>query len=714
MCTRLHFVFSSLVVTLLLLVACNSVAPAANLTPAVAPTATPVDSAAMTPTTGMTSTESVTATASPTTAQSTTVVHIDAGLVEGTVADEILSFKGIPYAAPPVGDLRWRAPQPVTPWTDIRDATAFGHDCMQLVRDVEPIQTTPSEDCLFINVWRPATPAPAANLPVMVWVHGGGYVGGGTSIPYYDGSAFARQGIAVVSFNYRLGRFGFFAHPALLAAQEGPVGNFGYMDQIAALQWVQTNIGAFGGDPQQVTLVGESAGGASVLTLLTSPLTKGLFQRVMIMSGGGREALISRPMTGGGAQHPSADQIDAGFAASLGITGVGPEALAALRALPPAAVVGDLDLENVLKAALLGTQIYPGTGMVDGAIVTAPPQVVFCSGAAANVPMIIGTTAADLPLIFPPSKLDPFAYFGADAEAARTAYNAPATLDQNSLTLLLLSIGADMTMHEPARFVAKAMTAAGNPVWLYRFTYTAEATRPAAKVQSHAGELPFLFDTLAAKYGDKVTDKDRQVAHAFNTYVGNFVKSGDPNGADLPAWPKFDPAQVDLLNFTLDDGPVFGPDPRPSVALVERAADGAASTEQSTPVQETTPMTTTSRANGNSNELIGIVWQWQQTQMNDDTNTAPDDPAKYTLTFLPDGNFQVQADCNRGRGSYTVDGNQVTIGPGALTRKACPPGTLDTIFLKHLNEAAAYRLAQGNLVLELKQHTGTMTFAPTQ
>lgn len=593
MCTRLYFAVSSLLVILLLLVACNGTAPVANLSPTVAPVDTPVASAAVTTTAGLTSTASVTATANPPAAQSTTVVEIEAGLVEGAVADEILSFKGIPYAAPPVGDQRWRAPQPVTPWTGVRAATAFGHDCMQVVKKaIEPIQTTPSEDCLFVNVWRPASLTTTTSLPVMVWVHGGGYVGGGTSIPYYDGSAFARQGMVVVSFNYRLGRFGFFAHPALLAAQEGPVGNFGYMDQIAALQWVQTNIRAFGGDPQQVTLVGESAGGASVLTLLTSPAARGLFQRVMIMSGGGREALISRPMTGGSAEQPSADQIDASFAASLGITGDGPEALSALRALSPEVVVGDLDLERVLQAALLGTQIYPGTGMVDGVIVTAPPQTVFRNSGAANVPLIIGTTAADLPLIFPPSKLDPFAYFGADAEAARAAYNVPATLDQNSLTLLLLSIGADMTMHEPARFAAKAMTATGNPVWLYRFTYTAEVTRPAAKAQSHAGELPFLFDTLAAKYGDKATDSDRQMAHAFNTYVSNFVKSGDPNGANLPAWPPFAPTQFDLLNFTLDDGPVFGPDPRPGVALVERAADKAAATATAA-VQETAPMTAT-------------------------------------------------------------------------------------------------------------------------
>jgi para-nitrobenzyl esterase len=436
-------------------------------------------------------------------------IQIDAGLVEGVVGGDVQAFKGIPYAAPPVGELRWREPQPVASWSEVRQATTYGNDCMQLVTKDEPIQTTPSEDCLYVNIWRPANTEPDAKLPVMVWIHGGGYVGGGSSIPWYDGSAFARQGIVVVSFNYRLGRFGFFIHPALVAAQEGAVGNFGYMDQITALKWVQTNIGAFGGDPQQVTLVGESAGGASVLHLLTSPLTTGLFQQVMILSGGGRRALVSRQMSEGTAEHPSADQIDANFAKSVGIEGDGPEALTALRALPTDVLVGDLSLPKLLNEALVGSQIYSGTPMVDGVIVTAEPGEILSSGGAANVSLIIGTTALDLPLYFPPSKLDPFAYFGADGEAARAAYNAPATLDQNSLMLLLLSIGADMTMHEPARFVARQMTAAGNPAWLYRFTYTAESTRPASNAQAHAGELPFLFNMLAAKYGEQVTDKDQ-------------------------------------------------------------------------------------------------------------------------------------------------------------------------------------------------------------
>lgn len=513
-------------------------------------------------------------------------VRTEGGIVEAFPLEDVISFKGIPYAAPPVGDLRWRATQPVVPWEGVRRAFAFGHDCMQVVAEFEPLQTTPSENCLFVNVWRPAEIPEGTKLPVMVWTHGGGWVGGGSSIPFYDGSEFARQGIVVVSFNYRLGRFGFFAHPALLAANadNGLLGNYGYMDQIAALKWVQNNIAEFGGDPSQVTLVGESAGGGSVLAMLTSPLTEGLFQRVMVMSGGGRNALVGRPMTGGTRQDPSADMSDSRWADSLGIRGEGTDALTKLRALPASEVAGDLTLNKVLDAALdcvkqellLNNQCepaYQGTHMFDGVIVTGEPGDLLASGSAANVPMIIGTTAADLPEFFT-SPRDPFAFFGADAEAAKTAYNAPAELNLQSRLALLLSIASDRTMHAAARYAAQQITAHGSPAWLYRFTYTAESTRPDSVAQAHAGELPFMFNTIASKYGGAITANDRATAEAFNTYVGNFVKTANPNGGGLPNWPAFEPGQYDVMNFTLTDGPVYGPDPRAAgIQLVEKAED---------------------------------------------------------------------------------------------------------------------------------------------
>jgi para-nitrobenzyl esterase len=531
----------------------------------------------------------------PTSTAPTAPIEIGAGTLVGGSAGGVDAFKGIPYAAPPVGDLRWRAPQRVEPWTGVHQTTAFAHDCMQPEGDVEPIQTTPSEDCLHLNVWRPADAPADAKLPVLFWIHGGGFVGGGTSIPFYDGSAFARQGLVVVSPNYRLGRLGFFAHPALLNSKEGPVGNFGYMDQIAALKWVQDNVAAFGGDPNKVTIIGESAGGASVLAMLTSPVTEGLFHQVMIMSGGGRKPLVGGQMTGGTA---SASSVDAKFAQSLGIDGDDAAALAALRALPAEDLVKGYDLSAVFGVALscVGAQLkdpqnydpnckppLAGTQMIDGQIVTGTPEDVIKSGAARYLPTIAGTTAADLPEYFPPDPSNPYAYFGDDAGAARAHYRLPFIASavlllkgQSQLRdlLPLASIGSDMTMHEPARFVAREMAAKGQPSWLYRFTYTAESTRPESTKQSHAGELPFMFDMLEAKYGDKVTDNDRAMARRFNTYVANFVKTGNPNGDGLPEWPKFDPTQYNLLDFSLEDGPKYGPDPRADgVRLVERAAD---------------------------------------------------------------------------------------------------------------------------------------------
>lgn len=465
--------------------------------------------------------------------------RIDAGLLEGSVSDGVLSFQGVPFAAPPVGELRWRPPQPVAPWTGMRKAAGHGHDCMQ------------AEDCLVLNVWRPAAGGPDDRLPVLVWIHGGG----GSASAILSGGPLARLRLVIVTFNYRLGRLGFFAHPALLAAREGPAGNFGFLDQIAALRWVQANIGAFGGDPGRVTLAGESAGGASVLHLLTSPAARGLFHRAMVLSGGGRKALAARPMA-------AAARSDAAFAESLGIRGRGPAALAALRALPAGTFVGAAFVDGRSLPAMLRP-------MIDGTTVTASPEEILRRGAQARLPVIAGTTAQDLSLDFPP-RTDPFSYFKAYAGKAKVLFNP----EGKPVSLALHGIAADMTMHEPARFVARSVTAAGSPAWLYRFTYVAQAVPERWNGAAHAQELPYLFNTLDARYGANVTGKDRQAARELGGYLANFVRTGDPNGAGLPRWPRFDARRFDLMDFTLDDGPVFGSDPRAArIALVERIAD---------------------------------------------------------------------------------------------------------------------------------------------
>ena len=271
------------------------------------------------------------------------VVRVESGELQGVVDDGVVSYKGVPFAAPPVGDLRWRPPQPAAPWKGVRQAAEFGADCMQgrfgpPPAPGAPAARVPSEDCLFLNVWRPASAAPAAKLPVMVWIYGGGFMGGSGSSPNTSGTQFAKQGVILVAANYRVGRFGFFAFPAL--SRERPdetKGNYAYMDQIAALQWVKRNIAAFGGDPNNVTIFGFSAGGVSVHSLMASPMARGLFHKAIVESGGSRDSVLTaRPMRVDGVDpnYPvSAETIGINFARSMGIEGTDQAALAKLRAL---------------------------------------------------------------------------------------------------------------------------------------------------------------------------------------------------------------------------------------------------------------------------------------------------------------------------------------------------------------------------------------------
>jgi para-nitrobenzyl esterase len=290
--------------------------------------------------------------------QTTALVRVDTGQLQGVVEDSVVSYKGIPFAAPPVGELRWRPPQPLKPWTGVRQAAEFGANCMQ--GRFGPQQTTatnappaPSEDCLFLNIWRPASAAAGARLPVMVWIHGGGFVGGSGSSPGTSGVQFAKQGVVLVSINYRLGRFGFFAFPALGRDRpEETKGNYAYMDQIAALEWIKRNIAAFGGDPNNVTIFGFSAGGVSVHSLLASPMARGLFHKAIAQSGGSRDSVLTaRPMREDGVDpnYPvSAETIGMEFARSMGIEGTDDAALVKLRSLRS---------EEVLR----GAPAQPGT-----------------------------------------------------------------------------------------------------------------------------------------------------------------------------------------------------------------------------------------------------------------------------------------------------------------------------------------------------------------
>ena len=435
------------------------------------------------------------------------VVTVDSGKLRGSESGGVLSWKGIPFAAPPVGPNRWRAPQPLATWQGIRDATQYGHDCMQLPfpSDAAPLGTAPAEDCLYANVWRPARAA--KKLPVIFWIYGGGFVNGGASPPTYSGANLAKQGVLVFSANYRVGRFGTFAHPQLTKenADQGKLGNYGYMDQLAALNWVHDNISAFGGDPNNVTLIGESAGGMSVHTLVTSPLGRGLFHKAVVMSGGNG---IAR----GGADLAAVEKVGLEFAAAKGIAADDPAALAKLRALSAEEVTSGLNLTALFAPA--GPRTFAGP-FADGKI-AVDAGAAYRTGRFAKVPMMIGATSADM--------------------GGKTGF-----------------------MVAGARSASAAIADHGVPVYAYRFSYVAESIgKPGAQ---HATDIPFFFDTQAIKYAEKTTARDNAMGKTISAYLVNFARTGNPNGAGLTQWSRYSRAEDQIVDFAESGKAVAQKDP---------------------------------------------------------------------------------------------------------------------------------------------------------
>jgi para-nitrobenzyl esterase len=477
-------------------------------------------------------------------------VHIDGGQIRGTATEEVASFKGIPFAQPPVGALRWRPPQPPSAWTGTRAAVNYGPDCMQVPfpGDAAPLGVTPAEDCLYLNVWT-AAKFKGRKLPVMVWIYGGGFVNGGSSPPEYDGSAFARDGVVLVSFNYRLGSFGFFAHPALTAEQAGgPLGNYGYMDQIAALKWVQRNVAGFGGDPKNVTVFGESAGGISVNALLTSPLASGLFQKAMIESGAGRPGLLPAHKLSGTAD--SAQGKGLALAQSFGIEGSDAGALAKLRAIPAAKLLGNLNM------ATMGTNpTYVGGPIEDGVLNVGSPTVLYAAGKAQRVPVVVGANSMDMGFMQAHTLDELFAQFGDDNARARASY---APNPSTPVAAAAFMAGGDQTMIEPAREIARLLSA-HQPVFEFRFSYVAQSLRATTPGAPHATEIPYVFDTVAVRYGKDLTPADEAAAQAMHAYWVGFARTGVPQASGYPTWPAYTPESDQLLEFT-DNGPLAGPD----------------------------------------------------------------------------------------------------------------------------------------------------------
>ena len=530
--------------------------------------------------------------------QPSTIAQVDTGQLQGVSDDGVLSFKGIPFAAPPVGELRWRPPQPAARWTGVRQAAEFGAPCMQgrggpppaagaragapaaqgaptAAPPAPPANVTaplgPSEDCLTLNVWRPADPA-ARNLPVMVWIYGGGFTGGSSSAPNTSGAQFAKQGVVLVAMNYRVGRFGFFAFPGLSAERPNEnKGNYAYMDQIAALQWVKRNIAAFGGNPNNVTIFGFSAGGVSVHSMLASPQARGLFHKAIVESGGSRDSVLTaRPMRADGADpnYPvSAETIGTQFAKSMGIEGTDQAALDKLRGLS-----ADQILRGAPAQPGVNAPNYETTPILDGKLITETAETAYKGRRQPKVPLLLGSNSADTAgnRVRATTKEEFFNRFGKWSAQAKAAYDPDGTTD---LAVMVTRANDDFGQAEPAHFAADAFAANGSPVYLYRFSYVQTSMRDMMRTGApHGGEIAYVFGTLSGGRGGAPTAEDLAVSRMAQGYWVNFAKTGNPNGAGLPEWPRHDPKKDLIFDFRPDGTAGAGPDVRKARLDVMRLA----------------------------------------------------------------------------------------------------------------------------------------------
>jgi para-nitrobenzyl esterase len=473
------------------------------------------------------------------------VVRIDSGRISGVAHAGIWSFKGIPYAAPPSGPLRWRAPQPVARWRGVRKSDHVGPLCIQKFdpgdNGVGPAPT--SEDCLNLDVYAPAARHKERH-PVMVWIHGGGFVNGSGTAALYDGSELAKQGVVSVSINYRLGRLGFFAHPALTReTPSGPLGNYAFMDQIAALQWVKHNIAAFDGDPGNVTIFGESAGGAAVIALMVSPAARGLFHRAISQSGVARGDLpyLNRTNAAG---TPSAEDAGKDFMTHLGVAG---DDVAALRAVPA---------EQILRGGDAGSWKDPAP-IIDGVILTDTAYAVFNRGEQARVPFLLGSNAWE----FPPAddKTDPSADLQLSAE-----YRARLVSAYGSETVFKGHIRSDTLFTETAWSLARLHSRVA-PAYLYRFSVLSQSAPPFLKAAPHASDRQYVFKTLNASPWP-TGPMDVKAADLISAYWVQFAGTGDPNGSGRPVWPKYAAASDELVEFS-NSGPAVRK--TPDAAILE-------------------------------------------------------------------------------------------------------------------------------------------------
>jgi para-nitrobenzyl esterase len=480
------------------------------------------------------------AAASATAATAPDRARVRSGELQGVVNGSVVVFSGVPYAAPPVGPLRWRAPQPPAAWTGVRSAVQPGPACIQ-TGGASGYRGGESEDCLTLNVFTPAKRG-GARLPVMVWIHGGGFIGGAGF--RYDGTRFAEDGVVLVTLNYRLGRLGFFAHPAIAnGSPDGGLADFGLMDQIAALKWVKANIAAFGGDPANVTLFGESAGGQSVNALLVSTQARGLFAKAISESSFGRFPSSSLAQAKAAA---------VSYAQSLGVTGEDAQAADTLRALPASAFTKPV-----------GNLTDPGAPrpILDGVVLTRDPIEAFARGEQAPVPLIIGGNsfeASEFASLVAAAPKAVIARLHADPATAIPTYGGGDAV-KAAANLLTLS-----QVIEADRFMARADAATGTPAYVYYFSYVPAAIREATLGAWHGAEVPYVFDTLPKALADypprplmsshapAATAEDEAMARAMHAAWVAFARTGSPVIPGGPSWPAETPRRDVLIEFGND------------------------------------------------------------------------------------------------------------------------------------------------------------------
>lgn len=483
----------------------------------------------------------------------TNKMEVTGGTITGIHKNGLNIFKGIPFAAPPVGDLRWRAPQPVQPWSGVLKADKFSKSAPQIIfpnaSSMNNEVGEQSEDCLYLNVWAPENNS-NKKLPVMIWIHGGGFAIGAPSMVNYNGAELAQKGVVVVSLAYRLGALGFMAHPDLTAESVHKVsGNYGILDQIAGLKWVRDNISKFGGNPENVTIFGESAGGISVSILCASPIARGLFHKAISQSGGAFGPVTEKRENGTTQNLSGAEQHGVEFAKRMGA-----ESITELRRLTPQEI-----LKDDQSAGMGG--FWP---ICDGYVITEDQYKLYQQGKFADVPVIIGTNADEGALFIHDITIEYFESmlhktFGKMKDEALKIY--PST-DKATALQSVRNLFRDQAFAWPSWAWARLQAENGkSEVFVYLF----DQPQPPRKVgmplpkAAHADDVNYVFGHTDSNFNFDYTDGDRRLSSVIMDYWTNFAKNGNPNQKDLPHWPEFDngPNSVLYLNSqNIHTGPV--------------------------------------------------------------------------------------------------------------------------------------------------------------